>query len=159
MGLKMGQKLVRHPFSFFQSLSCISFRWGQLWVRSFVGGLVGVPIPPLGVCPVWLLEVVFSGSVSLLLDILAKIVHLSPERLSHPRSLGLPRDSSHPFPQQLHISIHSPGPLGLSPHTGSWPPIFPFPSPSPTLFFLPPLLFYSHSKWDSSILTWAYLLV
>ena len=89
--------------------------------------------------PAWLKEVISSGSVFLLLDILAKVTCI--DFWEHPTdSLRLLRTSPMPppvpQPWQLQISIHSPGPLGLSyvsPNTKSFPPHC-APLPSPTQF-------------------------
>lgn len=55
LGLKMGWSLVGYSLVFASSVSL------QFWVKSSVGGLVSHPCT---VGPVWLLQVVSSGSAS-----------------------------------------------------------------------------------------------
>jgi hypothetical protein len=67
VGLVTGQPFV-HSLLYFGS--CISFRQEQYGVKFFEGGVV---FPSLQWGPVYLLEVVSSGSISPLLGISAKV--------------------------------------------------------------------------------------
>jgi hypothetical protein len=91
---------------------------------------------------------------------------LSPGFLSHPMFLGLPRGYPYPqpYPWQLHISMHSSGPLGFSsvlPISDPAPylilPPFPIPSPFP-LRSLPPSASHQYfvplSKWIEESSLW-----
>ena len=82
----------------------ITFRQEQFWVKSFVGGLV---FPFLHWSPVWLLEVLSSGSISPLLDILVKVSTLMPGNHPIPGLWNFLEVLLHPNPILLHISIHS----------------------------------------------------
>jgi len=63
----------------------------------------------------WLQEMDSSGSMSPLLGFLAKVPHIhSWEPNSQSQVTGTSKDSSHPHPWQVQVSIHSPDPLGLS---------------------------------------------
>ena len=88
---------------FFQSLfyfcPCISFTQEQLWVQSFIGSLVSTS---LYWGPVWLKEVIDSGSIS---PFWIWLPTLCPETFLYPRYLGVSRS---PLPLLLHISTHSP---------------------------------------------------
>ena len=113
--------------------------------------------------PVWLgwsLWILYFHCLALQLMSLA----LTPESLPHFRSPEFPKESPTPHLQKLHISIHSPSPLGLFPmslHARSCPPIH-LTLPSPTQISPPSTshnYFVTPSNWDSSILNWAFLLV
>jgi hypothetical protein len=71
MGLKMSLPLVGHSFSLC-SIFVPAFLLEQekFWFKSFVGGWC---CQPSNVDPLWLLEVLSSGSISPLLGILAKV--------------------------------------------------------------------------------------
>jgi hypothetical protein len=64
----------------------------------------GWPHPSAG-APIYLLQAVSSGSISIMLGILARVIPIEFWILSHPRSRGL---SGGPPHTQLHISNHSP---------------------------------------------------
>ena len=90
---------------------------------------------------------------------------LGPGSLPHPWCLGLSRDFLCSPPHTLHISIHSPDPLGFSPvssYTWSCPPSFPPPLLShPDLsLLLPPMiiLFPLLSEIEASLLGPSFLL-
>lgn len=115
MGGSQNGPISGQPFlqSLFNLCSCISFRQKQFWVESFVGGLVDVPIPPLGVLSDylrWSLWVFWLRSPT-----------LSSGSLSHLKSLVLSRVFSHPptlAAAYFHSSFWPSGPLLHTPsHT------------------------------------------
>lgn len=71
--------------------------------------------PSLYIWPVYLLEVIFSCSISPLLEISAKGAHIESWSFPYPKSLGLSRGSHHSYFQQQYICIYSPSPLYFSP--------------------------------------------
>lgn len=76
--------------------SCISFRQNQFWVKNFEGIFVS-PSLPWGL--VYILEVVFSGSISPYWTFWLTSHPMSPGNLSYPRSRGLSRGCLHtPIP-------------------------------------------------------------
>jgi hypothetical protein len=138
---------------------CSSFRQEQFWVRHFDWALVTLP---LSLMP-YLLEVDSLSSLSPFWAFHLRSLPLSPESLSHSRSLVLSRGYPNLLPPRLHIFLNIAGPMGLS-HV---PPsqyliLFPLSTPCPLSHPVPSLLpssssdyFVPTSKREWS--TWAFL--
>jgi len=87
----------------------ISFKQEQFWVKSLKVGWWPLAFTGGPIYWRWPLQVPFLHCWAFWL----RSSPLSPGRLSHPKSLE--EVPLIPHPPQLHISIHSPGPLGCSP--------------------------------------------